>query len=136
MKISKNHGFTVIELMIALVVIGILASIALPAYQDYTKKARRADAKTALLEIQLAQEKWRANNPTYATIAGLGMSATSEDGYYTLAVTLSNSDTDYTATATPQGVQSSDTECGSFSIDQDGNQFVTGGLGVNSCWNR
>jgi len=131
---KKNQGFTLIELMIAIVVIGILATIALPAYQDYMMKARRADAKSALLEIQLNQEKWRANNTTYGTLANLGISSTSDDGFYRLSVSVSVAG--YTATATKQGVQAADNACGNFSIDQAGTQGVTGSSSVSACWNR
>lgn len=65
MNIKISNGFTLIELMIVIAIVGVLAAIALPAYQDYAKKARRADAMGGLLNIQLSLEKWRANNASY-----------------------------------------------------------------------
>ena len=59
---SKISGFTLIELMIVVIIVGILTMIALPAYQDYARKSRRADVLTKLLDTQLHEEKWRAKN--------------------------------------------------------------------------
>lgn len=132
---SKNKGFTLIELMIVVAVIGIIAAIALPSYEDYVMRARRADAKTALLNVQLAQEKWRANNTTYGALSDLGISSTSDDGYYGVAVSGATA-TAYSATATAQGSQAADTDCGNFSINQDGTQSVSGSLSASACWNR
>lgn len=131
---NKISGFTLIELVIVIAIIGIIAVIALPAYQDYITKARRADAKTALLSIQLEQEKWRANDTDYATLAELGLSSSSDDGFYGLSIVVSGAG--YTATASASGAQASDSDCGNFSIDDSGTQSVTGSLGINGCWNR
>lgn len=102
-KIHRIRGFTLIELMIVVAVIGILAAIAYPSYQDSVRKAKRADARGALLSIQLAQEKWRVNNPAYTQTlgsGGLGLSATSNNGYYALAITAGTATaTGFTATA-------------------------------------
>ena len=65
-KIVNNKGFTLFELIIVVVIIGIMASIAYPSYMDYVKKSRRSDAKAGLLSLQQAQEKFRANCTEYA----------------------------------------------------------------------
>ena len=62
-----GRGFTLIELMIAVAVIAILATIALPSYRQYVLEARRGDGQTALQRIQLAQEKWRTNHDSFTT---------------------------------------------------------------------
>ena len=133
---SKRHaGFTLIELMIALVVVGILATIAYPAYLDSVRKSKRADAKAALLDLKLAQEKMRANCPFYANVlvdagaAGPTCGATanltdlgyananSSQGHYTIAITANSaSGTAFTATATAQGDQANDTDCNVFTL--------------------
>ncbi|MGR8935253.1 MAG: type IV pilin protein [Gammaproteobacteria bacterium] len=128
-------GFTLIELMIVVTLLAILAAFAVPSYRDYVYKGRRADAKAALTTLSLAEEKWRANNPSYTgTIADIG-STTSSDGYYTLSI-LSANDTTYQLQAAPTGKQADD-KCGSFRIDQDGTKTLSGnasGYDVATCW--
>jgi type IV pilus assembly protein PilE len=92
----RVRGFTTIELLIALVILGVLLAVAYPSYQSAIRKSRRAEAMTALSNIQQAQERLRstremyANNVTAATTAtppGLGWaSATTASGYYSLAL--------------------------------------------------
>lgn len=123
MKIESNSGFTLIELMIAAVIVAILAAVALPAYNGQIRKSRRADAVASISQYQQAQERWRANEVTYATQAqatasttanpaGLGLSSTSTNGYYTIAVTNPTAST-YTVTATAVAgtTQANDTGC-------------------------
>ncbi len=141
MKANWLKGFTLIELMIVILIIGIIAAIALPAYQDYAKQARRADAKTSLLEVQLAQEKYRANNPTFTTdMTDLGYAGAtnqpSKEGYYILDIPSAASASTYTITAQPTGIQIGD-ECGTFTVtvDSSGESYTAGGNDAN-CWNR
>jgi type IV pilus assembly protein PilE len=115
---NRSPGFTLIELMIVVAVISILAAIAYPSYQDQVRRAQRADAREALLAVQLAQEKFRVNNPTYsnaltpAAPAGLGKRATSTQGYFTIALSVVTAN-GFTATATKtSGV--TDTVCNSM----------------------
>jgi len=101
----KPNGFTLIELMITVVIVGILASIAYPSYMSQVRKSRRSDAVQALSQLEQAQERWRANNPAYSSdLPSLGISsATTSGGYYTLAITGTPTGTTYTATATGVG---------------------------------
>lgn len=124
-------GFTLVELIIVVAIISILASIAIPAYNGYVETSKRSDAQASLMALAIAQEKYRATNPSYTTVIGdlNGVSSASESGYYTLAVIAASGAT-FTATATPDGWTDSNGNCSPMSINQDG---PTGTL---SCWGR
>lgn len=116
---GHGHGFTLIEVMIVVAIVAIIATIALPSYQDSVRKSRRADAVLALQRIQIEQEKFRAECPTYASNVagtrtcnglGLNLATSSSDGYYTLALAGVTA-TGYTAEATATGTQADDTRC-------------------------
>jgi len=115
--VLRPKGFTLIEIMIVVAIIGILATIALPSYLQYLREGRRIDATAALMSIESAQEKHRVSNTSYTTdlTGALGISTTSPEGHYTLAVTSANA-TSYTATATATGGQTSDTGCTTITL--------------------
>jgi type IV pilus assembly protein PilE len=80
---GKQKGFTLIELMIALMVVGILAAIAYPSYQDSVRKGRRGDGMAALLEAAQKLEVYRALNAEYTTNpVDANIVTTSPEGYY------------------------------------------------------
>ena len=73
-------GFTLIELMVVITIIAIIAAIAIPSYVNQVRKSRRADATSTLGDAQLRQERWRAENPAFGTLAQIGITSTSPGG--------------------------------------------------------
>jgi len=141
----RGRGFTLIELMIVVAVISLLAAIALPSYQGMVRKSRRADAITRISQVEQAQERWRANNATYGTLANTGVPATVTGGYYTLSVA-NNTAVAYDVIAQASGAQVSDTNCvfmraqyatGTITLSSGPtNGFGNGAAANNRCWNR
>jgi type IV pilus assembly protein PilE len=137
----RSSGFTLMELMVAMAVIGILAGIAYPSYSEYIARAKRSDAKSALLQVQIAQEKYRANHVIWGTLAQIGLTSPSPDGHYTIAIALSGTPTGiaYTATAAPL-TPFTDATCGTFAVDQDGkttsSSIQTTTAKVIECWSK
>ena len=134
-KRSDNvSGMTLIELLIVVAIVGILAAVAGPAWNDQVIKSRRADARNTLLAAQIEQEQYRANNLTYATsMSAMGMGSfdsTSRD-YYRLEVVSADA-TSFLITATPNGNQANDSTCNAFAVRHTGPEHS--GYAALSCW--
>lgn len=130
-----NNGFTLIELMIVVAIVGILASLALPAYTEYVRESRRTDGTSSVLDCATRLERNFTVNNTYTTADVCD--ATSIDGYYTL--TLATTDVSFTVSASPTGPQSEDTECSSIDLNHLGVQSAVDGSGNstgNTCWKK
>lgn len=138
---KRTSGFTLIELMITVAVIGILASIAYPSYTEWVVKSRRSEGKSRLLEIAQRQERYYTERNTYTTdFTQLGYASgtlTSENGYYTLTVAATSGNTivnSFTATATRARTQTADTKCGNLTLTNANVKGVTGTSTVADCW--
>jgi type IV pilus assembly protein PilE len=115
----RATGFTLIEMMVATAVTAVLSSVAYPSFQSQIQKARRADAMLAIHQVQMAQERWRANHGGYATLADLRLASASPSGHYTIDVAsigLHN----YEIRAQATGTQALDTVCGQLRLTVDG----------------
>jgi type IV pilus assembly protein PilE len=89
-RAARQRGFTIAEILIVVAVVGVLAAIGIPSYQNYVRKAARAEAKAALADISAREEQFNLNNRAYtATLvgtAGLNLLAVTKGGYWTLAL--------------------------------------------------
>ena len=127
---AKLRGFSLIELMITVAIVALLAAIALPSYTNYVRKAKRMDAKIALLDMASRQERFFSTNNTYTNVAAnLGYSALPASvpgsGTTTYEISVSSASTvAYILLATPKTDQLKDS-CGSYSINQLGVQANT-----------
>ena len=144
MRKFLNKGFTLVELMIVVAIIGILATIAYPSYLDHVNTSRRAEAISALVSIASNQERFYTINSNYASsvtaATGLGLSGQSETNLYTITVN-NNAVSTYTLTATPNFV---DPQCNVFTLTNVGVKGVTGDFDgdanfgdandVRACW--
>ncbi|MBN1378661.1 MAG: type IV pilin protein [Gammaproteobacteria bacterium] len=136
--IKHKSGFTLIELMIAVLIVGILASIAVMNYTQYVLRSHRTEARVTLRDYAAKQERYYSRNNAYAdTPATLGVPAVSEGGgRYTIAMASDDAfASNYTITATANGSQAKDTECTVFTLDSLGvaSSSDDGGA-ATSCW--
>lgn len=135
MQSKPQQGFTLLELMIAVVIIGILAAVAYPAYEDALRKGRRADGHVTLVNYAGKQEQYFLENKSYAnTMTNIGGSANpapSADGYYSISIKAATPACPiaicFVLEAAPAGAQSHDS-CGTLSIN------TLGGKTPNNCW--
>src|SRR5690554_6942881 len=109
---TNSKGFTLIEVMIVVAIIGILAAIAYPSYDEYVKRGNRTEGQALLMDVAARQERYFSQNNEYAdTAAKLNVSTNSETGKYTLTIATTDG---YTLTATQQF---NDTKCGNLTLN-------------------
>jgi type IV pilus assembly protein PilE len=151
----RRNAFTLIEMMIVMAVAAILVAVALPSFLDSMRKGRRAEAVTALAQVQQAQERWRANNPAYtialSDLKGVNLDGTATpSGYYTITLNdAAASPTGYTASAVAVSgtSQAHDSQCSTMRVRMQGGNIQYGGCAggalpagaltdPNRCWSR
>jgi type IV pilus assembly protein PilE len=143
----RNAGFSLIELMVTVLVVAILASIAVPTYTAQTRKSRRTEARSAILDLAGREERVLSVSNAYSAVptdvgytgstwptAGISVG----NGYYTVMVTAPDTGqtgvtNSFLITATAVGTQANDAACATFSVNQLGQQTATGTDSTN-CW--
>lgn len=150
----RAGGFTLTELMIVIVVIGLLAAVALPTFLDAVRKGRRSEAFNALAAVQQAQERWRGSHAGYAATLGegseddpgLGLPDQTPGGYYTVSIAAATAG-GYVLVAEGNAdtTQASDAECRRLAVRMQGGNLQYAGCGsceaftfaaTHPCWAR
>lgn len=128
---KASRGFTLIEMMIVVVILGILLSIALPSYQEHVRRGYRAEGQAFLNDVAARQERYSSQNNTYVTaiadVSNLGVDVDSTTKRYKLSLAATDG---YTLTATPTFT---DPKCGNLTLNASGVRNVTSG-DKDYCW--
>ncbi|SKA92454.1 type IV pilus assembly protein PilE [Thiothrix eikelboomii] len=137
-----QSGFTLIEMMIVVAIMGIIAAFAYPSYVEQVRKSKRSDAKVALQQIAQRQESHFVKNYSYATsLTALGYAADtipSPENEYDITISAATA-TSYILKATPASTsgQAKDSQCASFTLDQMGRRVAKNSSDVvmtDQCW--
>lgn len=138
-RAGSSRGFTLLELLITVAIIGILASVAYPSYTGYVKRAQRAEARTVLMDAAQFMQRFYATSNRYDTAvlpAALARSPRAGNGNqrYTIRIGAGVTRTAYTLEAVPTGSMIGD-KCGNLTVNQAGVRGKTGASAtLEFCW--
>lgn len=130
MNIHKQTGFTLIELMVTVAIVGIIAAIAIPSYSEHVLTTKRTEGASSLLTTSLALERCYTLNGAYNNENCEAGPIATENGHYN--ITIVSTATTFTLTATPTFA---DADCGNLGLDQtDAKTVSSAGGSVEDCW--
>ena len=137
----KQQGFSLTELMVTVAIVGIIAAVAVPSYQNHMRENRRALAGACLVELSQFMERAYTSSMAYNLNNGVATVLPASDCQQTLnttyTFTLVAAASTYTLSAAPKGAQSSDSQCGTLSINQAGIRAAAGNSSaaqIKKCW--
>ncbi len=154
---GQQQGYTLIEILIVVAILGILAAVAIPSYQNSVLASNRSVAHAALLDLANRQEQFYLDNRTYSTaLTDLGypagmvfsnsgssavavndnhslVASTSAERLYFVQIDAANATT-FAISAVPQQTQAGDSECGTLGLSSTGVKAVTGSGTASDCW--
>lgn len=145
MKCKHRNGFTLIELMVVITIVGILAAIAIPSYTRYIDQSNRSDAKATLLQLVQILERNYTEANSYQKLSDkttdftLPITRSPQTGTKLYDIAISNqSASTYTLTATrTAGARQASDACGDFTINQFGQKGVSNAtLSADECWRK
>ncbi len=131
----RESGFSLIELMIVVVIIGILAAIIYPSYINSVQKTNRADAKNTMLQVASQEERYYTENQVYGSLTAIGNATDpilSQSGHHSVTVVTANAGATYTITATPTNY--TDSTCGNLTMTNTGVTSSTVAAAAGVCW--
>jgi len=131
--LKNDMGFSLIEVMVVVAIIGILTAIAVPSYSIYITTSNRTEAQRSLVDLVNRQEQFYMDYRQYAADTdelGVGATYTTESGYYSIVTKSIAPGADFTLTATAIGRQASDSHCATFTLDNTGAKGATSA----DCW--
>lgn len=141
-NMNQQQGFTLIEMLIAVALVGILAAVAFPSYTEFVRRGHRAEARAGLLQAAQWMERAATATGSYPTPAAFRATTltTVPSGTYSITINDDSTASAYTLTATAQNSQTGD-RCGAFTLAQDGLRGAKGKKAdetgyESSCWSQ